>query len=742
MADREYALSLEGPGIATDESQLGRPVQGQAMRVDFTAVREVQVPVVVVGEHGTSVAGALCEAYWLDDHAGLVAIGSTDSEGQVVLLGVRPGWIQLSAEAEGYSNYQGDWIEIVAPPEAPLRIEMAPSRSVRGRVLLEDEPVERFKIIWWTAESIRTSQTWDFDVEGSKDGSFELKSAPRQRVWLMASAEGASRSGFVRSEVDSEADIVLELLPSCRASGQVVDGRTGEALPGATVQLYMNRGNQYLQPRHEPLVVGADGRFSLEGLAPGDNRVVVEAPGYSRYLGVAFGYADRPSDVGSIPMQKTRELTLVLVGEGAVDPGPYSAKLKGTRYHGPIGFGADGVARFEDVSPGVMTWTVLGPNGFARSEVHSLQPDSDWVFEVEVDTGPLLEIEVVSPGDDPLPRGLVLSIAGSEPRGPGTPGAEAWFYVNVDDEGRAQVRGLRPGPVAVTAIDRAGNTGAAAHGVLAPDGSRIEVLWSQREHYFRVLDFQGQPVSEADVILCAPEGSSTWNSMFATNESGEVGFGLLPYDDVLVAVKHPELGFLPARPLRLSEEPKTTTLRYGEIAGLDVVLLESGVPSAGTQVSLFTGGFRFVVGDIASDGEGRLRWPNLAEGTYSMRIVHPGFWPGHAHVPTAKGGEPTPVTIYRSGSVVLNLVSGGNAPLAGQALELEHVGLGEGPVQWAALGLLESAEMVSDAQGRIALEGWPRGSYRWRGERADGSVAAGEFELGPGTNSQVELRLP
>lgn len=230
--------------------------------------------------------------------------------------------------------------------------------------------------------------------------------------------------------------------------------------------------------------------------------------------------------------------------------------------------------------------------------------------------------------------------------------------------------------------------------------------------------------------------------MDATDAQGEATFYVFPRDDIFVGVKHPELGMIPARPLRLSQEMGTTVLRYGEIAGLDLVLLEGGAPSAGTQVSLFTGGFRFVVGDIASDGEGRLRWPNLAEGTYSMRVVHPGFWPGHAQVQTSTGGEPTPVTIHRSGSATLKLVSGGNSPLSGQELELEHVGLGEGPALWAELGLLPSGATVSDAQGRIELDGWPRGTYRWSAPRADGPPATGQFELAPGANPEIELRIP
>jgi hypothetical protein len=738
----QYGLSLEGPGIASDDVSLGIVSPGDSVRRDFQAMAGLAVPVVAVDGQGQPIVNSRCTAYWLSGESGVASYGSTDAEGRTTLLGVRPGWVQLLAEADGFSNYQGEWLELAPPLSDPLRIEMSPSRRVRGRVLRGREPVEDFKIVWWTAQSIRSSQTWEFDVEGNEDGVFELQSAPRETVWLMAAAEGSSRSGFARSEVDSEADVVLELLPSCRATGRVVDARTGEAIGGASVQLYMNRGNQYLQPRHAPVVADAEGRFAVEGLAPGDNRLVIEAPGYSRYLGVAFGAPERVTDIGAVPMQSTREFALVLVGDAPVDTSAYAARLKGTRYHGPIGFDAEGVALFEDVSPGITTWTVSGPNGFQRSEVHALQPDADWVFEVEVDSGPTLEIEVVSPTDAPLPRGLVLSVSGAEPRGPRTPGAEAWFSVNVDDEGRAQVHGLRPGPVAVLAIDEAGNTGAAAHGVLELGGSRIEVLWKPRVQNFRVLDPAGRPVQEVDVFLCAPEGESTWTTMDATDDNGEVSFELLPYDDILVGAKHPELGMLPARPLRLSQESGTTTLRFGQPSGLDLLLLEGGAPSPGTQTSLFTGGFRFVVGDVASDGEGRLRWPNLAEGVYSMRVVHPGFWPGHAQVPTASGSEPTPVTIYRSGSVVLILVSGGNAPLAGQALELEHVGLGEGPALWAALGLLETAETVSDGQGRIALENWPRGTYRWRAERPDSAAASGEFMLGAGANPEIELKLP
>jgi hypothetical protein len=78
----------------------------------------------------------------------------------------------------------------------------------------------------------------------------------------------------------------------------------------------------------------------------------------------------------------------------------------------------------------------------------------------------------------------------------------------------------------------------------------------------------------------------------------------------------------------------------------------------------------------------------------------------------------------------------------GQALELEHVGLGEGPAQWGALGLLPTAATESDGKGCIAFEGWPRGTCRWRAERPDGAIGAGEFELAAGSNPEIELRLP
>ncbi|HVS17455.1 MAG TPA: carboxypeptidase-like regulatory domain-containing protein, partial [Planctomycetota bacterium] len=528
----------------------------------------------------------------------------------------------------------------------------------------------------------------------------------------------------------------------CRATGRVVDAQTQEPIPGSSVLLYMNRGNQYLQPRHMPVVVDAQGRFELDGLAPGDNRLVVEAPGYSRYLGVAFGSADRVADVGSISMQRTRALELALLSQGPLDFGSFTATLKGTRYHDPTTFSVDGVARFNDVSPGIVTWEIHGPSGFFRREIHMLQPDVEWVFEVDVDVGPVLEIQVVSPGRGEVPRDIEMTVFGSAPRGLNVPGMEAIARVTADEEGLAIVRGLQPGPVAIEAFSPDGTEGAAASGILEEYGSRIEVVWSMQPHTFRVVDASGQGVSEADVFLFTSEGGSTWNAMNATDISGEVTFYVFPQDDILVGVKHPELGMLPARPLRLSQESGKTTLRYGDVSGLDLLLLEGGAPSTGTQVSLFTGGFRFVVGDIASDGEGRLRWPNLAEGTYSMRVVHPGFWPGHAQVPTASGSEPTPVTIYRTGSAVLKLVTGSSTPLAGQALELEHVALGEGPAHWAALGLLPSADTVSDGQGRIVLDGWPRGAYRWRAERPDGSIASGDFELAVGANPEIELRLP
>ncbi|HVS17384.1 MAG TPA: carboxypeptidase-like regulatory domain-containing protein, partial [Planctomycetota bacterium] len=213
----EYSLILAGPRVARDRAVLGNPSPGDQIRRDFQAVAELVLPVSVSNDEGEPVAEATCTVLWAVGDFAMSAHGRTDTDGLANVLGVRPGWVQLSASADGYTEYTGAWIQVAPPLEGPLSLQLSPSRRVSGRVVHDGDPIERFKVVWWTAQSILSSMSWEVEFADRQDGTFELESAPRERVWLMASADGFSRSNFVRSDVGSEDEILLELLPSCRA---------------------------------------------------------------------------------------------------------------------------------------------------------------------------------------------------------------------------------------------------------------------------------------------------------------------------------------------------------------------------------------------------------------------------------------------------------------------------------------------------------------------------------------------
>ncbi len=743
---RTWSLRLSGDEIATEEVSLGTLNPGEYVQREFLALRGMTVAVKAQDPEQKPLAGAEVSLMWNnagDEQIWLAEI--TGEDGTAHIRGARPGFVRLSAGAPGHSKLTLDWMEIQPPPQEVFVITLERASPIVGRVSYETEAVKDFSIVWWTDELQSGAGAQNTDFREREDGQFELEQVPARTIWLMASAEGYSRSPYVRSEhfEGGRREVLLELSDAGRARGQVVDSTTAEPVSTARVQLWMNRGPDYVWPRASDVTVDPEGRFELEALAPGDNRFVVEADGYARYLGIAFGRPPHLIDVGRIPLHRHQPLTVVLVAEDPFDPAIYTATIVGTAHEGPLRFTPSRTAIFESCSPGWTRIQVEGPNGWERRQTVELLPGRDWIVEIPISQGGQLEVIVEAVSALELPEGLWATVFPPRSRAASFPCLEALTHCRIGADGRAVFQGIPVGPVAVHVWDEQGTTAATAVGRQETDDSTIVVALQERSHSFLVLDTEGNPIAEADVHLAPIDGSVCWNDFAQTDTQGLATIYGLPFDRFLAGARHPDHGMLFGEVIDLGRDASPTILRLDADAAIHAILREGSNPSSGIGVTLMGSMGAYIIGHLASDPEGHLDWPDLSSGTYDLRVSHPGFWPRTVSVSTAKPSEPVIVQIYRMGDLELNLKSSKGVPIEGQSIELRHVELAQSPLDWSALGLQNPpiSALTSDSQGRVRIEDIPLGIYRWSVKSTTGATLEGDLEL-LAEMAAIEIKLP
>jgi len=211
----------------------------------------------------------------------------TDAEGGFAFIA--PDGARLEARAEGYAPGRAT-VDREARTSRRVVISLGPAGegqpallSIAGAVVhgsAEGPPVAGAVVV---AES-RDAELPVGQAVTDAAGRFTLRDLTEGRYRLTASAPGlapVSRRG-IRA---GAADVVLALASGGSVAGRVRDRRTGAPVAPFVVTVQHRDGPMRAEPMRTLAVVDAEGRFLVDGLAPGPALVVVASPRHAPSAG-------------------------------------------------------------------------------------------------------------------------------------------------------------------------------------------------------------------------------------------------------------------------------------------------------------------------------------------------------------------------------------------------------------------------------------------------------------------------
>jgi len=307
----EAALAAEGyrsvragglkvtPGAVIDDVRL---VAEAGLAVGGRVLDTAGLPVAGVSVRGSPPPGLLSFGSNFDTMLYPVTASATD--GSFQLAGFEPGKVRLQFQDAGHALLTLD----VEAGRLDVEVRLQARATLSGIVvsLVDGEPVTAFSVSAQPSEGLFRPGDW-FGAEvgagfarvvrprrftGREDGTFTLEGVIPGNYAVTVSAEGFGE----RLERDVEVPdggrrgLVLMLEPECAVIGRVVDGRTGQPVPGAVVRTGTGASiSDMLETMATPgptAKTDAQGEFRFGGLAAGALRLNVEHGKY-RALGVA-----------------------------------------------------------------------------------------------------------------------------------------------------------------------------------------------------------------------------------------------------------------------------------------------------------------------------------------------------------------------------------------------------------------------------------------------------------------------
>jgi len=721
-----YRFRLIGGDLVPVESLLA----AEELRPDNLIDLEVRFgktqPCVVTDSAGEPIEGVAVEFVWKTDEGSLRSVAWSDENGRAPLRGCPQVHGDLGATKPGHVEYRWKGIYVVTPGDIEIVLERA-GRLV-GQVLHEGLPVEEFQIFSW---SDLPSDAEVQSFHGRRSGEFLLDTVPTGTLSLLASSPGLQESEVVVVELTSgePQEVVLNLETGTTGSGRVVDAYTGDPLPDAVVDVLAEVAGQTLGPRGSPMRVAADGRFELEGLAPGSAQVLVSCPGRVSAQGTGRTGSSEGLEFGVIPLATRQDLEVQLLGDPPFDTSELWFMAQGEYPISYIKVDPSGYLLVPDVAPGIYTFMLVYDNGSIIQQRQDLRPGESWRVEYDFDPGPPLEIRLkgIDPAD--LPDAIQVGATFSTP-------ANGWVTraVGVNEEGVAYLNHLHGDTAFVMVSTSYYNLLASRNVELDHSGSQVvEIELTARSLEVQARDPDGTPLDEGFITINPTDPSILWvtfQHLTSTDPFLVTGISL---DEVVLSLRHPELGLAFETVSMNSEGVTEVTIEVGH--GLPLELhcrdIEGSVSAVRCMLiprNVTTRGYR-----AESDADGRILYAGMPPNHYTADLDRFGYWPVD-HEFEFKGESLIELDIRRRGNFEASVIGAGGAQLTGVEVDLRSLEFDVPVSEWVEDGRFPKGAVVltSNVQGRVVAEGIPRGPYRWTVTKADGTSLTGTVEVPPG----------
>ncbi len=764
----DFALTAKAPGWATetvDPLKLARDVRPDP--VDVVLAPGAAISGVVLRKTGGGAEGYIAIAR----PSGKPATGGvgldpvrmpTGPDGTFLLDGLKAGEmydLQLFRTGGGFG--QGPSKKGIAAPSAGVEFVVEGTGRIEGSAVdgKTGQPLTSFEVSYQAERGGfggvmrfgRRSGAWSggegeaVPVE-APDGRFALEDVPAGKWQVVVTAKGyqvGRAAGVVVEEATTTDGVEIRVPPGSTLKGRVTDARTGKGVPEARVGVRSETGapaGGAFGPGSD-IVTDVDGRFEVEGLAPGKVTVSVQHADYTdrtenadlKEGGSSVEVAlTRGGSLGGVVLSETRQpmpgAEVSLGGAGAPGRGFGGGESTATD--------ASGRFRFDHLSPGRYTLSASVP-GQSTEPVEAVLAGSESKEDVTlVLAGGATIRGVVSGLPDAFRAGVNVSASGPK---------EYWASARTAADGRFELTGAPAGTIALRATAGdflSGSTRSANGSVTIAEGQKeaeSEVVFEGSGALSGRVSRGGQPVAQARVLVGGRNAGTGGTGR--TDESGAYRVEGLEPGDYNVSVQPGSGGGRGvSKEVRIDGEASADfDLPMASLFGY-VVDGATKQPLADARVTAaLDGSAAGRTGYATTDSNGRFSMEDLEPGAYTLTLRRSSYQEARDSAPaTEAGGDAGTIEMTRGEGLALKVVDGiYQIPLRSANVRVKDGTGATVTSSWLSLDGEGKGEISSLRPGRYSLV---LGSNGYATQVLDGVVVPGAplpVALTPGGSVEI-----